>query len=390
MRSSLNLPCLLTAAFLTFVNADRCSADDFNLKPFSVNLSGGLQRLEYLVNSARLPAKPLYPTVGQEKGIELDVLRDLHSDWLQNFDWEAQQVKLNEFNHYTADIDGQTVHFIHETSADADAIPVILVHGWPDDTARIFNTLMTDVLGYSTFALHGTDWGSAVAYSLYSSFNTTVRAGHFVWVNFVPPTAQELEEKNIPLSPEEKVTQQRGADWMSIGKGYLIEQTTAVRSLFFNFNFNLIAQLIFAAQRHWLRAVRHSWADPRAGTPPSVLDNTAILTSVSLYYLTDSFLSALWMYAQNANGFPEVYTKAPTDAPMLFSQFGYNVGFWPQEYISQIGNLVSYKFHTFGGHFAGLENPPALIQDIREMGVYFEQDKPSLGDQTKLVDQSQT
>jgi pimeloyl-ACP methyl ester carboxylesterase len=129
------------------------------------------------------------------------------------------------FNHFTAVIEGQTVHFIHERSADTDAIPVILVHGWPgiillsisvikltgylragsfqeflpvikpltqswtsptgkklsynvvvpslpgfvfssappldwtvNDTARIFNTLMTDVLGYSTYAVHSTDW----------------------------------------------------------------------------------------------------------------------------------------------------------------------------------------------------------------------------------------
>ncbi|KAF7342274.1 putative epoxide hydrolase [Mycena venus] len=412
MRSTHNLACLFTTIFVTLVNAISRSTDGFDLKPFTINLSSRVPRLMTLVNNTRLPEKPLY-TVDQQKGIELDVLRDLHSEWLHNFDWETQQAQLNEFSHYTAVIEGQTVHFIHETSGDPDAIPVILVHGWPgsfqeflpiiraltqsstsatgaklsfnvvvpslpgfvfssappldwtvDDTARIFNTLMTEVLGYSTYALHGTDWGSAVAYSLYSSFNTTVRAAHFVWVNFVPPTQQELVDKNITLSPGEKITEHRGTDWATIGQGYLNEQTTKP---------NDIGYSLYDSPG----------PTPRAGTPPSVLTNTAILTSISLYYLTDSFLSALWMYALNANGFPSEYTKAPTDAPMLFTQYQYNVGFWPEQYIAKVGNLVSYKFNDFGGHFAGLENPPALIEDIRELGAHFKRDKA----QTKVVDQ---
>lgn len=83
-------------------------------------------------------------------------------------------------------------------------------------------------------------------------------------------------------------------------------------------------------------------SDPRAGTPPSVLNNTAILTSASLYFLTDTFLSSLWIYAQNS-GLSAAYTRAPTDAPLLFSQFEYNIAFWPQEYVAKVGNLVSYK-----------------------------------------------
>ncbi|KAJ6534693.1 Alpha/Beta hydrolase protein [Mycena vulgaris] len=431
MRSSLALSCLLTTS-ATLVNASARPADSFDLKPFSINLTSGIPRLKALVSNTRLPAKPLYPTVGQEKGIELDVLDNLRSDWLHSFDWETQQAELNQFNHYTAVIEGQTVHFIHEKSTETDAIPVILVHGWPgsfqefvpvikpltqswtsatgkkvsynvvvpslpgfvfssapplnwtvDDTARIFNTLMTEVLGYSTYALHGTDWGSAVAYSLYSSFNTTVRAAHFVWINFVPPTAEELAERNIKLSPAQNVTEHRSTDWMTIGKGYLNEQTTAPNDIGLALYDSPVGQLA------WMGAKFKLWSDPRAGTPPSVLDNTVILTSVSLYYLTDSFLSALWMYAQNVDGFPAVYTKAPTDAPMLFSQFGYNVGFWPKEYVARVGNLVSYKFHNFGGHFAGLDNPPALIEDIREMAVHFESDTPTERTQTKLVNQNE-
>ncbi|KAJ7784652.1 hypothetical protein B0H16DRAFT_1446826 [Mycena metata] len=113
----------------------------------------------------------------------------------------------------------------------------------------------------------------------------------------------------------------------------------------------------------------HQKSDDSKAIP---LINATILTGVSLYYLTDS-LSAVWVYrdAQNSGptGLVRNYTKAPTDAPMFFTQLEYN-GFWPEQYVAKVGNLVSYKFHTFGGHFAGLDNPPALIEDIREIGLY--------------------
>jgi hypothetical protein len=77
--------------------------------------------------------------------------------------------------------------------------------------------------------------------------------------------------------------------------------------------------------------------------PPSQLNSTAILTVISLYYLTDSFLSSLWIYVANPEAFSSVYNKASsTDAPMLFSQYKYNVAYWPEEFVAKVGNLVSY------------------------------------------------
>ncbi|KAJ7453138.1 Alpha/Beta hydrolase protein [Mycena latifolia] len=398
----------------------------FNLKSFKIDLSSGIPRLKDLVRSTHLPGKPLYPTAGTDKGIELNVLRELQTEWVESFDWEAQQTELNQFKHYTVVIEGQTVHFVHEKSEDPDAIPVILLHGWPgsfhefapvikpltqswtsatgknvsynvvvpslpgfvfssappanwtvDDTARIYNMLMTEVLGYSTFTVHGTDWGCAVAYSLYSSFNMTVRATQFVFIPFFPPSAQEITENNITLSDAQKVTEQRYTEWSTIGNSYFMEQTTKPNDIGLALYDNPVGQLAWIGAKFKLCAYlvcpqyQHSWSDPRAGTPPSVLNNRAILTSVSLYYLTNSFLSSVWIYAQNPNGFRTAYTKADTDTPMLFSQYEYNIALWPQEYVAKVGNLVSYKVHDFGGHFAGLDNPPALIEDIREMGSYF-------------------
>lgn len=84
-------------------------------------------------------------------------------------------------------------------------------------------------------------------------------------------------------------------------------------------------------------------SDPQAGKPPSVLTRNEILRCVSLYYLTQSFLSSVFTYAQNPMAFRHAYTKAPTAAPMFLSQFKYNVGFWPRPVAERVGNLMEFQ-----------------------------------------------
>ncbi|KAJ6621487.1 Alpha/Beta hydrolase protein [Mycena sp. CBHHK59/15] len=413
MGISLYLLSLVTATLFASTSVE--AAANFNVQPFKINLASKIPRLDALVRNTHLPEKELFPGVGPSYGVELDVLRDLQSEWLDGFDWATQEAELNELKHYTAVIEGLTVHFVHEKSTEKDAIPLILLHGWPgsfqeflpvikplsqsgtsstgknvsyhvvvpslpgfvfssappanwtiDDTARIFNVLMTEVLGYSTYTLHGTDWGSVIGYGLYGSFNTTVRAAQFVFIPFLPPSADEIAANNITLSAVQQVAEQRFEAWSTTGFSYFTEQTNKPNDIGLTLYDNPVGQLA------WIGGSIKLASDPRAGTPPSVLNNTAILTSVSLYFLTESFLSSVWIYAQNPQALRTVYTTAATDAPLLFSQYEYNTGIWPKEYVEKVGNLVSYTEHDFGGHFAGLDNPLALIQDIREMGLYFE------------------
>jgi pimeloyl-ACP methyl ester carboxylesterase len=181
------------------------------------------------------------------------------------------------FNHYTASIEGLKVHFVHQKSSAPNAIPLLLIHGWPGsflefapiidqltqevtaatgksvsfdvivpslpgfafsspppfnwtvtDTGRIFNTLMIDVLGYKTYALHGTDWGGGIAYDMYDHFNETVGAAHFAFLPFSPQTPDQLAAENITLSELELAEEQNAMGWTSTGNGYFIEQTTKV------------------------------------------------------------------------------------------------------------------------------------------------------------------
>ncbi|WAO91358.1 Hypothetical protein NCS54_00882500 [Fusarium falciforme] len=102
------------------------------------------------------------------------------------------------------------------------------------------------------------------------------------------------------------------------------------------------------------------------------MSHREVLRHASLYHLTGTALSSVYTYASNPDHFQTVYTKALTGAPFLYIAFKYNIAFWAKELVEQVGNLVRYKFHTFGGHFPALDNPPALVEDIQEIAEFWQ------------------
>ncbi|KAF7948156.1 uncharacterized protein EAE97_003567 [Botrytis byssoidea] len=379
------------------------------VKDFKIDLEP--HRMLQLVSQTQLPAVEEYPGLSGSLGIDLSVLKSMQTEWTTTFDWATEQADLNRYNHYTTTIEGLTIHFIHQKSSEPNAISLILNHGWPgtfmdflpvidplttasstsnrtsasfhvvvpslpgyafssappatwtpNDTARIFNTLMTDVLGYETYAAHGSDFGSNVAYNLYNNFNKSVRAVHLTGIPFLPLSPVEFPKYNITLDADEEFQENLV---LGFNTGYVIEQSTKTNTIGSALHDNPIGQLSWMAEKYI------SWSDPQAGTSPSVLTHNEILRQVSLYFLTKSFVSSIFTYPQNTDAYSSSYSKAQTDAPMLFSSFRYSGAFWTEKVVSWVGNLVTYNYHNFGGHFPGLDNPPALVDDIRQIGNYW-------------------
>ncbi|KAH8892959.1 alpha/beta-hydrolase [Thozetella sp. PMI_491] len=388
----------------------------YDVKPFTINISSGVPHMLDLINRTELPdVDTQYP--GQQAGMDLATLKSLRDEWVESFNWQKEEASMNEFHHFTVDIEGLTIHFIHERSSSPDAIPLLLHHGWPGsflefvpiinnltqsaststgqpvsfdviipslpgfvfssvppqnwtvvDTARVFNTLMTKVLGYDTYSIHGTDWGSAVAWDLYDGYNTTVLAAHFALVPFFPLSPSELAAQGISLNSLEEAEEEISETYLTTGSAYFSELATKPSDIGLALLDSPIGQLA------WVSGKMIQWSDPGAGTTPSVLTHNELLRTISLYYLTRTFLSATYIYYDDPNGLIGVrtnYTRANTDAPLLFSQFKYNIFFTPPALVERLGNLVTYQNHDFGGHFAGLDNPPALLQDLREIGTYW-------------------
>ncbi|KAJ7574610.1 Alpha/Beta hydrolase protein [Mycena floridula] len=377
-------------------------AATFDVKPFTFNLSGSLARMNSLIDQTLLPTKPELPNDG-DFGISLQRLTSLKSEWVDDkkYDWNQTEAALNS---YVPLVLHMTIHYIYEKSNTTGAKPLLLLHGWPssiyefsrvirpltqaatttsngtnvtasydivvpslpgfvassappanwtvDDTARVFNTLMVDVLGYETYALHGTDWGCAVGYSAYSQFPEIVLAAQFTFIPFFPPTAQQISDAGIVLNPFGQFLEARSTEFTTTGFGYFIEQSTKAN--------NPVGQLT------WLAEKFDSVSDPAGEHTDS-----DIFTTVSLLFLSKTFLSSVYIYAQNPDRFTTTYTKAPTDRPMLFSQYKWNIAYWPEEFVAKVGNLVVYKEHDKGGHFQGLDNPEGLIEDLREVYGYY-------------------
>ena len=93
------------------------------------------------------------PYPGWAAGVDVGYLSELVAYWAGWFDWRAQEERLNSFAQFTADIDGQRVHFVHERGAGPDPFPLVLTHGWPSSFAELLKLapLLTDP------AAHGAD-----------------------------------------------------------------------------------------------------------------------------------------------------------------------------------------------------------------------------------------
>lgn len=159
------------------------------------------------------------------------------------------------------------------------------------------------------------------------------------------------------LSDEEKERILDNVIFPTVGSGYLIEQSTRPATIGLALYDNPIGQLAWMGERFL-------YGDPLIGTSPSTLNNNTILTSVSLYHLSRTFETSVNIYYQNPAG---PAGPAATDVPMGFAGYRYEIQYYPEFYMKEIGNLVYYADHPRGGHFSALDNPPAYVDDLRTM-----------------------
>ena len=107
---------------------------------FSIRVDDAV--LDDLRGGWRGPGSPTRSTdTGWEYGIPIDYLRELVAYWRDGYDWRAQEARLNELAHFRTAIDGQSIHFVHARSPHADALPLLLVHGWPGSIVEFLDVI---------------------------------------------------------------------------------------------------------------------------------------------------------------------------------------------------------------------------------------------------------
>jgi microsomal epoxide hydrolase len=358
------------------------------LRPFEVKIPD-----EVLADCrARLAATRWFDDVFEgdpRYGVTRSFVRELCDHWLDGFDWRALEARLNREENVVVEIDGLSIHALRRRSARPDAIPVLMIHGWPSSflefidlleplsapppgepafhvitpslpgygfsttrpgvspqkTAALFAELMTQ-LGYERFMVQGGDWGFLVGTEIARQFPERVIGLHLNLVNGAPPP----EAETIPVTEEE-------AGWIA-GPGFTILAHFALQS-----QVPAAAAYAFndspAGLAAWIGDKILAWTDNRAGQAVA-LDR--YVATIALYWLTGTIASSFLLYWELAHNPPaDRYVSVPT-AGAIFPEEQVKI---PRGWAEHHFNIVQWTLFDRGGHFAAMEVPDLLIGDMR-------------------------
>ncbi|GIH20012.1 epoxide hydrolase family protein [Rugosimonospora africana] len=369
--------------------------------PLTLNVPGWvLDDLRHRLRDARLPDRET--RAGWAQGVPLDRLRDLTEYWSRDYDWRRLERQLNDLGQFRTLIDGVGIHFLHVRSAHADAVPIILSHGWPgsvveflkaigpltDPTAhgggaadafhvvipslpgfgfsdkpidegwhpsriaRAWDALMAR-LGYDRYLAQGGDWGGIVTSQLGKIRPAGLAGVHFTLPEF-PIGAPPL--RGQPTAEEEAaLAQMRSLD---AGSGYAKQQSTRPQTLGYGLADSPVGQAA------WIYEKFAEWTDTDHD-PEQVLTRDELLDNITLYWLTNTATSSARIYWE--------YKVANTitvelDLPVGVSVFPREIvripRIWAQRAFS--GLIYFNDQIPAGGHFAAFEQPGIFVEEMRK------------------------
>lgn len=340
---------------------------------------------------------------GWEYGTNLNYMKEFCDYWVNGFDWRKQETRLNQFTHFKSPIDGIDIHFIYEKGSGDNPKPLILSHGWPgsivefvdfvdllahpenhggsvDDAfdvvapslpgfgfsgrpprpygprkmAGIFNSLMTNVLGYETYIAQGGDWGGAISSWLGYEHAPACSAIH---INIFT-----MRHKDGPQGAEEVAWAEQFEKDQIIQNGYRTQQATKPQTL----SYAMMDSPVGVAA--WILEKMHGWSDLKGEDIESVYSKDQLLTNIMVYVITGTFNTASWIYyGRREEGGRVLSTQGRrVEVPTGCAVFPAELLTWPpRSYADRIYNVTQWTEMPHGGHFAAMEEPDLLIEDIR-------------------------
>ncbi|QUT04429.1 alpha/beta fold hydrolase [Sphingobium phenoxybenzoativorans] len=373
-----------------------------------------LADLRQRVANAHLPHD--FANADWSYGMNGDVLRDLLDYWRDGYDWDGQQQAINSFKHHRVTIDDVPVHFIREPGRGPAPMPIILSHGWPWSfwdlhrvirpladpasfggdpadafevivpsmpgfglstpltrtginfwsTADLWHKLMTQALGFPRYAAQGGDWGALTTTQLGHKYADEL---HGIHISTIAPLTLFNHERPWDitagnLAPKELPESERRAflDWQARIAAHVCVQVLDPQTLAYALHDSPVGLLA------WLVERRHSWGDCREGLY-AAFDRDFLITTAMIYWLTDSFVTSARFYAEAArNPWQPSHTLSPmVQAPTGISHFTHDGTTGLGKGTGGLFNLTFERRHDRGGHFAPIEVPDIIIEDVRAM-----------------------
>ncbi|MDH6129416.1 epoxide hydrolase [Kitasatospora sp. GP82] len=329
------------------------------------------------------------------QGVPLSYMRTLVQYWTTEYDWEITQSKFNSIAQVQTRIDGLMIHAFHVRSRHANAIPLILTHGWPGNVLEFLNVIgpLTDPttyggraedafhlvipsipgfgfserptdpgwtveriasawaelmtrLGYPKFGAQGGDWGSIISTSLVQQVPERIIGFH---TNM--PWAPGDLSYTADLSAREQFGVNRFTDYIATGSAYVALHNTRPRT----------AGLLLAdspvAQAAWIVEKLHEWVDPR-----SRIEADDLLGIITLTWLTNTGASSGRLYHESP-----VPNMDPVHVPAGFSMFPYGVIQFPQSWVeNRFKDVRLFEEVERGGHYAAFEVPDLFVDGVRK------------------------
>jgi pimeloyl-ACP methyl ester carboxylesterase len=343
-------------------------------------------------------------------GTEQGYLTELVRYWAKDFDWKAQEETLNAFSHYRVNLEGVPIHFIHEKGRGPRPIPLIMTHGWPwtfwdmhkvirplthpaefgGDPNDAFDVVVPSLpgfgfstplkqsgitfmrtadlwvrlmegLGYPRFAAQGSDIGAFVSSQLGHEYADKVLGIH---ITFPMPLDANTNPESFPPStaygPDEQDALRRNTSFMNDGTGYVSIQSTRPQTLAYAMHDSP------AGMCAWFLEKRRAWSDCD-GNVEKVFSKDELLTAMTLYWVTESFDSAARFYYETHQHPWKPSHPGPrmVDVPTGVAIMPKDVVQMPRSWAQEYYDLRSWNVFPAGGHFAHMEQPEALVEDIR-------------------------
>ena len=374
------------------------------VRPFTIAVENSvLDDLRQRLADTRWPDE--IPNTGWDYGSNLTYIKELVDYWRTDFDWRAQEAKLNAFNHFKSEVDGLDIHFIHEKGKGPNPIPLIITHGWPScffemtkiiplladpasyggdaadsfdvvapslpgfgfsdhaqdrgmeiqRVAGMWNKLMSQNLGYPKFGAQGGDIGSGVTARLGFAHSDTLYGIHLTSITRPTPY---LGPGSKPVTDAEQALITQRDKWFQDEGGYNHIQGTKPQTLAYGLNDSPVGLAAWIVEKY------RTWSDCGGDVEKSYTKDE-LLTIVTIYWVTQTISSSTRMYFENQKHLwtMEKDQKGPTPAGMAMCP--QEIAKPPREWGERSYHVRRWTEMASGGHFAALEEPQLLAEEVR-------------------------